>query len=136
MFEGGWATARITHIAERDAWTSAQDAGAYVAPSLEAEGFIHCSTPWQVVRTANLIFPARHDLVLLVIDPSRLRAEVVFENCEGWFEPFPHVYGEIPVDAVEMEWQLEWDASEKSYRFPEGYHAPGATEQASEHGSN
>jgi len=105
----GWATARITHVAERAAWTDAQDAGAYAAPSLATEGFIHCSTPWQVTRIADTLFAGRDDLVLLVIDPRRVDAELVFENCEGRFEPFPHVYGPLPVEAVEMTWPLVWD---------------------------
>ena len=84
MSEGGWTTARITHVAERDAWVSAQEGGTYAAPSLEREGFIHCSTPWQVVRVANLIMPGRDDLVLLVIDPSRLESKVIFEEIGKW----------------------------------------------------
>ena len=124
MSEGGWTTARITHVAERDAWVGAQEGGTYVAPSLEREGFIHCSTPWQVVRIANLNMPGRDDLVLLVIDPSRLDATVVFENCEGRLEPFPHVYGGVLVEAVETVWNLEWDDSADSYGFPEGYRTP------------
>lgn len=123
MHRGGWSTARVTHVAERDAWERAKQAATYVHPSLEREGYIHCSTPWQVVRIANTNFAARDDLVLLVIDPSRVEARLVFENCEGRFEPFPHVYGGIPVEAVVAVWPLEWDAGDRSYRFPEGYRA-------------
>ena len=120
----GWSTARITHIAERSALATAEASGRYVAPSLEHEGFIHCSTPWQVVRIANGIFAGRDDLVLLVIDPSALQADVVFENCEGGIEPFPHVHGEIAVEAVVGVWPLEWSATAGSYRFPDGYTEP------------
>jgi len=122
----GWATARITHVAERAAWDMARASGKYAAPSLSTEGFIHCSTPWQVVRIASVNFADRADLVLLVIDPALLDSPVVFENCEGGAEPFPHIYGELPVAAVEREWPLEWDAGAASYAFPDGW-APAPT---------
>jgi hypothetical protein len=34
------------------------------------------------------------------IDPARLAARVVVEPGEGTSEQFPHLYGELPVDAV------------------------------------
>ena len=123
----GWATARITHVAERAAWDAARASGSYAAPSLATEGFIHCSTPWQVVRIANANFAERTDLVLLVIDPTRLDSPVVFENCEGGTEPFPHIYGEVPVAAVERELVLEWVHDARSFRFPDGWALAAAT---------
>jgi uncharacterized protein (DUF952 family) len=119
----GWATARITHLVERDEWERTRQAGVYAPASLELEGFVHCSTPWQVVRTANRLFPVRDDLLFLVIDPSKLDAQVVFENCERGIEPFPHVYGAIDVVAVEHEFELAWDAAEQSYRLPDRFGA-------------
>jgi uncharacterized protein (DUF952 family) len=65
-----------------------------------AEGFIHCSNGHQVVWVANQRFRGRTDLVLLHIDPTRLGAQVRYENLEGGEELFPHVYGPIPVTAV------------------------------------
>ena len=40
------------------------------------------------------------DLLLLHIDESLLGVPVVYEQLGGAPEPFPHVYGPIPVDAV------------------------------------
>ena len=42
----------LLHITERAAWARAQAEGRYTAPSLDSEGFIHASTPAQVVATA------------------------------------------------------------------------------------
>lgn len=89
----------ILHITTRQAWEDALRRGEYRAPSLEAEGFIHCSLPGQVVRVANALFRGQRGLVLLCIDPARLRAEVRYEAL-GTAEPFPHVYGPIDLDAV------------------------------------
>ena len=49
---------------------------------------------------ANQRFVGRTDLVLLHIDPTKLDADVVYENLEGGTRQFPHVYGPIPVAAV------------------------------------
>ena len=43
----------IFHITTREAWRQAVAVGRYTAPSLDKEGFIHCSTHEQVVETAN-----------------------------------------------------------------------------------
>jgi uncharacterized protein (DUF952 family) len=40
----------LLHITTRSAWQQAQSSGAYAAPSLETEGFIHLSEPHQVVK--------------------------------------------------------------------------------------
>jgi uncharacterized protein (DUF952 family) len=90
----------ILHITTGEAWRDAQSHGAYTADSLATEGFIHCSTPAQVIWVANMRFRGRTDLVLLHIDPSRLDARIVYENLEGGEQLFPHVYGAIPESAV------------------------------------
>ncbi len=91
----------LLHIAPRDRWEAARDAKApYTDPSLEAEGFIHLSTPEQVLIPANERFAGRTDLVLLVIDPARLDAGVIFEDCYESGMEFPHLYGPLPIDAV------------------------------------
>ena len=93
-------TRLIFHITTAPEWAAAQSEGAYRAPSLDTEGFIHCSTPAQVVWVANTRFRGRTDLILLHIDPLTLDADVRYENLEGGRERFPHVYGAIPVSAV------------------------------------
>jgi uncharacterized protein (DUF952 family) len=108
-------------VASRDAWEVALTQGSYAPPSLKSEGYIHCSTPWQVVRIANTNFSGRSDLVLLVIDPAKVQAKILFENCEGRSEPFPHIYGPLPVDAVVSEFPLRWQTQRASFEFPEGW---------------
>lgn len=90
----------IFHITSRAAWDSALGAGIYEADSLATEGFIHCSTADQYVSVANQRFRGRTDLLLLHIDPARLRSVVRYENLEGGEQLFPHVYGAIPISAV------------------------------------
>lgn len=97
----------ILHITSRAEWDAALRDGAYRAPSLEAEGFIHCSTEAQALAVANAFYRGRRDLVLLVIDPARLSSELKWEPPAGPPAPgipqadaFPHVYGPLNLEAV------------------------------------
>lgn len=93
------AGAPIVHITTAAEWAAAQRDGAYRAPSLDTDGFIHLSRADQVVRVADAAFRGREDLVLLAVDPERLSAPVRWEPAEDG-ETFPHVYGPIEVAAV------------------------------------
>jgi uncharacterized protein (DUF952 family) len=88
------------HIATRDEWDAAARAGEYRADTLETEGFIHCSSAHQVAAVANARFRGREDLVLLWIDPARLRAEIKYEDASDGSGKYPHIYGPINTDAV------------------------------------
>ena len=90
----------IFHIATRDAWHEAARAGSYRADTLDIEGFIHCSEAHQVAEVANIRFRGREDLVLLWIDPARVRAEIKYEDASDGSGKFPHIYGLINTDAV------------------------------------
>lgn len=94
----------LFHLALGGEWAAAVDSGVYdrstVGRSLAEEGFIHCSFAEQVRGTADRYYRGRHDVVLLRISPARLGREVRVEPVPGG-DRFPHVYGPIPVGAVE-----------------------------------
>lgn len=90
----------LLHITKRDLWETAVDTGHYLPDSVETEGFIHCSTPAQVIEVANALYRGETDLVLLVIDPARLHANIVYEDCYETGQDFPHIYGPLNLDAV------------------------------------
>jgi uncharacterized protein (DUF952 family) len=95
----------IYHIATRADWDGARADGEYtrstVDKTLAEEGFIHASQASQVAGTADRFYrDVPGDLVLLVIDPGRVRAEVRYEDVPGAELPFPHIYGPLNVDAV------------------------------------
>lgn len=97
-------TDRVLHMAPELAWRQAADQGSdanYRDPSLDAEGFIHCSTAEQLLIPANERFAGRDDLVILVIDLTKVPSKTVFEDCYESGHAFPHIYGPIPVAAVE-----------------------------------
>ena len=93
---------RILHIAPRAAWEDVlrEEGAGYTDPSLDSEGFIHCSTIDQVLLPANALFAGQRDLVLLVIDLGQVADTTVFEDCYEAGQEFPHIYGPIPVAAV------------------------------------
>lgn len=90
----------ILHITTAAEWEAAQALGDYRLDTLDTEGFIHCSTREQVLGPANAMYRGRADLVLLVIDPSRLAANLVYEDSHETGVLFPHLYGPLNLDAV------------------------------------
>jgi uncharacterized protein (DUF952 family) len=97
----------ILHITSRNEWKAAQERGEYKAPSLETEGFIHCSTEKQVAHVANAFYHGQNDLLLLKIDEAKLKPELKWEAPAGPPAPgisesdsFPHIFGPINLDAV------------------------------------
>jgi uncharacterized protein (DUF952 family) len=90
----------LMHITPRLNWERAAHEGVYWAESLETEGFIHCSTPEQVLRTANAFFQGQRDLVVLRIDEAKVRAPIHWESPPDSDERFPHLYGPLDVEAV------------------------------------
>src|SRR4051794_29047068 len=95
--------APLLRLLEPAMWRAALTEGALRPPSLAEAGFVHLSTPEQVQLPADRLFPGRRDLVLLVVDPSRLTDPVRWEpGVPG--DPdamrFPHLYGPLPTAAV------------------------------------
>jgi uncharacterized protein (DUF952 family) len=99
---------RIYHIATRADWEQARADGVYTRSSVDKtlaeEGFIHASQAAQVARTASKFYrDVPGALVLLVIDPDLVRADVRYEDVPGADLPFPHIYGPLNTDAVVEE---------------------------------
>ncbi len=92
---------RIYHITASSDWQSAQKLGQYAHPSLEREGFIHCSYRNQLVETARVHYRDRSDLVLLCINPALLQPELKVEASRSGAQ-FPHLYGSLNLNAVDQ----------------------------------
>ena len=114
----------LYHIATVPDWIQAQQDGEYRTStrgrSLSEEGFIHASTAAQVLPVANAVYlDEQQDLVLLVLDSSRIGAEIRREPVPGWTDPFPHIYGPLDVAAVVQAVALERDAT-GNFGWPAG----------------
>ena len=90
----------IYHVTTKQEWTNATEQGFYESPSLNEEGFIHCSQENQVAGVLERYFAGKKDLVKLVIDTDKLNSKFVFEWSPSTQDTFPHVYGTINLDAV------------------------------------
>jgi uncharacterized protein (DUF952 family) len=117
----------IYHITTRGALQQAQVDGQYIAPSLQSEGFIHCSTAAQVVEVANAFYRDVPNLVLLCIEPEKLSAELKWEapahpaahaDAPSDAQLFPHVYGAINLDAVATV--VDFPQGEDGFVLPSG----------------
>ncbi len=89
----------ILHITQKQQWERASKIGIYRGDTLDTEGFIHCSTPEQVIPVANRFFLHQQGLVILFIDSDRVEAEIRYELAEKQ-EKFPHIYGALNTSAV------------------------------------
>jgi uncharacterized protein (DUF952 family) len=95
----------LYHLALRSDWDAAVASAApyrvsTLGASLDDVGFVHCSHADQVRTIADLVYRGRDDVVLLEVDPARLRSEVRVEVVNDAGDAFPHVYGPIDLDAV------------------------------------
>jgi uncharacterized protein (DUF952 family) len=93
----------IFHVTRADDWRAAQAHGTYRISTgdrtLEEEGFIHCSYAHQVAHVVRTYFGDVDQLLVLVIDPQRVNAEIREESVGG-DERFPHIYGPLNLSAV------------------------------------
>jgi uncharacterized protein (DUF952 family) len=95
----------IYHIATQTDWEKALRNGEYTTStrgvSLAEQGYLHASDAAQVAGVANAFYrDCGEDLVVLVIDPDRVRAEIRYERVPGADAPFPHIYGPLSPAAV------------------------------------
>jgi len=89
----------IYHMLEAQAWQAEPDKP-YAAPSLQTEGFIHCSGDRPTLMAVANRFYRDHpgNWIVLVIDPQRLSAPLQWDQVEDG--TFPHLYGPLNRDAV------------------------------------
>ncbi|MHB1090321.1 MAG: GNAT family N-acetyltransferase [Ilumatobacteraceae bacterium] len=114
---------RIFHLTTRQVWDLRPSD--YTHPSLETEGFIHCSTLHQLTSVANKYYLNTSEVIVLVIDPERLTSHVRWEAprypdgtpAEPVHLLYPHIYGEINSDAVIDIVDMARDTSGR-YRLP------------------
>jgi uncharacterized protein (DUF952 family) len=101
----------LLHITSPADWESAAAEGWYRLSTrgrtLAEEGFIHCLTGAQAETVANRFYGDVDQLLLLVIDPLCVGAEIRCESPAGSDEVFPHIYGPLPVSAVRST--VAWD---------------------------
>lgn len=99
----------IYHLTTLPEWQKAQEIGVYIPSGYAKDGFIHCSDHYQIKSTANRYYRETPELIVLEIDPLLADAKLVYENLEGGEMTFPHLYGELPVSAVNTVHELGYE---------------------------
>ena len=87
------------HLAPADAWATHDGDEPYRAPSLDVEGFIHCTDgAAAMVETANRFYAADPQaFVVLTLDLDALSVPWRYDDPE---RRFPHIYGPLDRAAV------------------------------------
>jgi uncharacterized protein (DUF952 family) len=81
-------------------WQAAEHDGVFRGSAVDLrDGFIHFSTAAQVEETAAKHFAGQDDLRLVSVASETLGAALRWEPSRGG-APFPHLYGELGLDAV------------------------------------
>lgn len=97
----------VLHLLPLADWERLDPADPVTNPSLETEGFIHCTDdPGVMLQVANAFYSSLPgEFVVLHVDVDRLTADCVWEDPahiagggESFAPQFPHVYG--PIDRV------------------------------------
>lgn len=96
----------VYHLVLPEVWERALIEERYRPASLKSEGFIHLSTEAQLFETAKLYFEGRDELVALRLIVKRLGPALKWEPSRN-DELFPHLYAEIPWEAIENTIGLE-----------------------------
>ena len=89
----------IFHVLTPAELSRARAEGAWSAPSLASEGFVHCCFRHQLSGVLERYFRGAGELVVLELEQRALGC-VVVESPPGVAEGFPHVYGPLPLAAV------------------------------------
>jgi uncharacterized protein (DUF952 family) len=101
----------LYRIVPEQEWLAAKTEGVYRGSAHDSsDGFIHLSAAHQVKGTLAAHYAGRTDLVLLTIDADSIAAELVWEPSRNG-EQFPHLYGVLPVNAVQAAVRLVLDAN-------------------------
>jgi uncharacterized protein (DUF952 family) len=90
----------IYHIVTIADWEQQKNNELYIHPSLAIEGFIHSSTAAQLAATINRYYAGQEKVIVLHIDVTKLQPELVYELAPSVNEYFPHIFGELNIDAV------------------------------------
>jgi uncharacterized protein (DUF952 family) len=93
----------IYKIVPREIWQDARREGVFRGAAIDLQdGYIHFSTAAQALETARRHFAGAEGLLLVAVDTASLGEALRFEPSRGG-DLFPHLYANLPFDAVLWE---------------------------------
>ncbi len=90
----GASDGRLCHVTTAAALAAAGD-------RLRGTPFLHCCTQAQLPFVLARHFAGRTGLLLLRFDPAAVEGRIEWERSEPDQEPFPHLFGALPLEGVE-----------------------------------
>lgn len=109
----------IYHITNKKIWSEAIAYKTFRTDSLSTEGFIHCSPIEKIIETADNFYKGQDDLKLLCIEESKVINRIIYEDLYDHGFNFPHIYGELNLDAIAGVKDLKC-GSDGKFKLPEG----------------
>lgn len=97
----------IYHLVKESTWDTFKHKVHYSTHSLSREGFIHCSYRDQLLKVANTLYRGSNDLLVLCINEDKVEHILKVEDLYKLDENYPHLYGELPINAVEKVVKIE-----------------------------
>ena len=88
------ADGRLCHVTTPEALAAAHG-------RLRGEPFLHCCTQAQLPFVLARHFAGRTGLLVLRFDPAAVEGHIEWERSEPDQEPFPHLFGALPLAGVE-----------------------------------
>lgn len=96
-----------------DQMTALERDGSFAgAPVDLADGYIHLSTHAQLTETVDRHFAGQRNLHITAVDLGSFGASLKWEEARGG-QLFPHLYAQLPLEAVVAYGPLERDADGK-----------------------
>lgn len=108
----------VYKIVPESLWSAARAEGVFRGAAIDLQdGYIHFSTAAQARETAARHFAGQTGLLLVAIDATALGEALRFEPSRGG-DLFPHLYAQLPLDAVIWEKPLPL-GEDGLHQFPE-----------------
>ena len=97
-------------VTRPETWAVAKVRGYFYEDSIASEGFIHASAWPQLNRVLTHYFGNAQTLLVLMVDPVRLRPPVRWELSRSNGDVYPHIYGILNLDAASVALTLSRNA--------------------------
>lgn len=108
----------VYHIIREEDWNKSSLLGFYSPTSLKEEGFIHFSYAKQIPGVVQRFYQNIERLLILKIDTRKLNAKLFDDYVEG-VDVFPHLYGELNLDAVAGSYSLKMNEDNQVFWIEE-----------------
>ena len=109
----------IYKVCSQSHWDSAKGAGVFKGVAIDlSDGYIHFSSAEQLAETLDKHFSGQTDLVLLTVNADAISENLKWEPSRGG-ALFPHLYTDLPLEAIVAEQNLTTDVQGK-FILPEG----------------